>query len=365
MSVFQGSGSLKAYPGMNRSKVVYLIDDEFPGDLAAPLSSPRACEPGPGSLLLTDTLSRFSIVGGLLHYSAGSGWGDPGLWAQVGLARAAGRAMLVRTDLVAVGNQHYGWDGDQASTIATGNAIALNAGVLRAYDTASGPNLYTIVAGWAILATVLRSSGAFHLIRGAGLPDWTLLWPAITNATTPLYPAFSNSSIEKDIDYLRVTDFPAPWDTDNGIATNAIPAAGVGEETTSLADAIIEATWTAVAGQVYELSVRRTDDDNRWIVRGDQVGGTIKLIERNAGVETERGSAAQVWTPGNIYRVVVTQFGDTIKAVSANSNKFEYALASFNNTATGVKTSHAVTNLITWPRTISGAALTALTEAGA
>lgn len=132
------------------------------------------------------------------------------------------------------------------------------------------------------------------------------------------------------------------------------------ETTTSEANALIEQTWTAVTDETWELSTRRTDDDNRWIVRCDQAGSTIKLIERNAGVETERSSAAQTWTNGTQYRLVVVQDGDAIRTYVANVAKNSYTSASFNNTATGVETDKAGSNLVTYPRTLSGAALAEL-----
>jgi hypothetical protein len=119
------------------------------------------------------------------------------------------------------------------------------------------------------------------------------------------------------------------------------------------ANGLVEATWTAATGATYELDVRRTDNDNRWIIRCDQGGSTIKLIERNGGGETERSSAAQTWTNLTAYRIVAVCDTQSIKTVVGVTAKNSYALASFNATATGVKTSHAVADLVSWPRTIS------------
>ena len=121
-------------------------------------------------------------------------------------------------------------------------------------------------------------------------------------------------------------------------------------------------TWAAVTGQVLELSTRQTDTDNRWIIRCDQAGSTIKIIERNAGTETERATAAQTFTNGVSYRVSISQFGNTISTSVDVSAKASYASAAFNNTATIVTTNRAGTNLVTWPYVMSGAALAEITR---
>lgn len=207
-----------------------------------------------------------------------------------------------------------------------------------------------------LFAVVQRTMGNFYVL------DNTLFWPGVSGriqthqATSRGGPFCMN--------YLCIAQLGSPWNTDYGIATNRIETASAGETTTSEVNAIIEATWTVNTGDIFELDVRRTDDDNRWVVRGDQAGSTIKLIERNAGIETERSSAAQTWTNGASYRLVVTLVNEVIRSFTKSStshvSKNIYASAIFNQTATGVKTSHAVSNLIAWPCTLSGAALAEL-----
>ena len=51
--------------------VGYLFKEDFTTADAAPISNPRVCEPGPGTLNITDSTSRFSITGGKLVIAAG------------------------------------------------------------------------------------------------------------------------------------------------------------------------------------------------------------------------------------------------------------------------------------------------------
>jgi len=159
--------------------------------------------------------------------------------------------------------------------------------------------------------------------------------------------------INHTVDNLRVTDLTGAWTSDYGIATQRKATSVDSDTITMQANALVEHTITAATGVTQELNVRYTDADNRWIVRMDQAGSTCKLIERNAGTETERASAAQTWTNGSTYRIVVICDGTTITSFVAYVQKNTYASATLNQTATTATVSNAGTNLISWPRTVT------------
>jgi hypothetical protein len=190
-----------------------------------------------------------------------------------------------------------------------------------------------------------------------------LLWVDTLGSASPVRAVTGPSAPARmcaGVDFLRVTQLSPPWNTDYGIATNRVATTSAVSETTSEANALIEHTITAATGVTQELSIRRTDDDNRWVIRMDQAGSTIKLIERNGAAETERSSAAQTWTNGTAYRVVAIADGNAIRSFVADVARNAYTSATFNNTATGVQVSHAGSDLVAWPRVLSGAALAAL-----
>jgi hypothetical protein len=167
----------------------------------------------------------------------------------------------------------------------------------------------------------------------------------------------------------HVVQLPAPWNSAYGIATNRTASPVTGNSLTHEVDCVIDFTWTAATNEVLEIDLRRTGADNRWIVRCDQAGSTIKLIERNGGTETERASAAQTWTNGTVYRILAYADGNTIftKAGTVGNigNKNSYASATFNNTATIAMVSGFATgtNFVAWPRTLTGTALSVLQAA--
>lgn len=341
----------------------YLLHDEFTTAQAAPISVPRNAEPGPGVFpsVKTDTGNRISIANGKLRFANtdGSSAGNPAVWG-VGFSRVAGRAMIFTMEWnVAFGRGLVGWDTDQASS-PDGHAINItNATIGARVGSIPDTVLATVVLNTAHqIGLILRSpTGAFYVVDGK------LQWVDLTSSFATLYPEFntvgySNTSIML-IDDLEILDLASPWDTDWGLATNRVAIPGVGTTTTSVANALVEMTWTAVTGQTWNLMVRRTDDDNCWIVRCDQSGSTIKLFEKIAGVETERGTAAFAWTNGVAFRVVAVHDGDTIavhvhpaSGMAGTPLKITYTSASFNNTAIGVKTDRAGVDLVAWPITM-------------
>jgi len=336
---------------------VFLLRDEFVTDEAAPIASPRTCEPGPGTCVVTDTLNVLSVSGGRLVATSGAGYGDPGVWGDL-FTRAVGMAVFGEIIEIESGRELFGFDTDRSSL--PNQALFFFGNNLYAYE-----NTQIEVGGCAlntsyVLSVVQRTAGTFYLIRGGVYTNWTLLYVANVLNYTQMYPCCVGHTKGWSAGYMRRAQLASSWATDYGIATNRVESAAVDELTSSEADAIIEATWTAVTGETWELRTRRTDVDNRWIVRCSQADSTIKLIERNAGVVTERSSAAQTWTNGTAYRLVVIQDDETIKTYVADVVKNSYASAAFNKLATGVKTSHAVSNLVCWPRTLSGAALAEL-----
>lgn len=347
---------------------IFLLRDDFTTAASAPLASPRTAEPGPGTLTLVQTDGEFSISSGKLVFpaQATANWGDLTARYATGFARAAGRTMLFRVEYSTLSHNWIGWhDNAGTSELDVEFVLHANSAVIRFMDgTNSIANMGNMATSTPYsYAIVLRSTGAFAFVKGGAITQWTLSWIEPAKTTATLYPWFSNHSAVGTLDFFRVLDLATPFDSDYGLATQRTASPVANDTITSEANAVIELTWVAVTGETVEVSTRRTTDNDRWILRGDQAGSTVKLIEVVAGVETERASAAQTWTNTTSYRIVVVQDGNTIRGYVANVLKWTYASAASNNTATGIKTNKAGTNLIAWPRTLTGAAAALLDAA--
>lgn len=336
--------------------VNYILLDRFTTNASAPLTTPRTCEPGPGQLTIVDTNSIISIVSSQLVIN-----GTPAANDRVvsgALARAAGRAFVLsvpsRTTVTTGGQFRVGF----GAAATDGNLdIGLDYSSTTAIRIKTGASVIdtiTLGAGTHDIACVMRATGGFLLTRVGGTGNYTLQWIYNATTTAEIAKIFNTSATALNVtcDDFRILDLGGAWATDYGIATDRKATTAANDTIVMAADAIVEHTITAATGVTQELHVRRSDATHKWIVRMDQVGGTIKLIEDNAG-ETERSSAAQTWTNGTQYRVVVVCDGNTIKTYVANVAKNSYTSATFNNAATGVLVDRAGTDLVAWPRTIA------------
>src|SRR3972149_12041444 len=102
------------------SRLIVLLDDEFITAEAAPLASPRACEPGPGTLTLVQTDGEMSIGAGALVFPAQATpvLGDQGFYG-TGVTRAAGVGLLNRVNYSTVATDYpFAWA--TAATLAFG-----------------------------------------------------------------------------------------------------------------------------------------------------------------------------------------------------------------------------------------------------
>lgn len=344
--------------------------DDFTTNEAAPLASPRTAEPGPGTLTLVDTEDKLSISGGALVCAGGKaspGYGDPAIYG-ASVARSAGRTLLAVLNLDQTNKEaSLGWDSNQSSILTDG--VLFNAsGTLQAYNSAFTGNLdsYSASTDYSI-AVALRGTGFFVYAKGGVFTDWMLVWVAASGTTANLYPVLGSTSAALDASTLRVLDLPAPFDTDYGLATNRIAGAvSAGATFVHEANCLIEFVLTTIgsAGFAY-IDYRKQDDNNCWRIRWNS-SGTLALIERVAGVDTERGSATSVLSNG--HRIVVIADGTTIRVYSNNVLRITYASATNFATETdgeleALGTGGAVSDIVAWPRTLTGQAKTLLDAA--
>ena len=338
---------------------VYLFRDEFPIDDDAPVTSPRSANPG--TMTITDTGNRCSVVGGKLEIAAGVAAVKIGLGAQT---RAAGLAyFLQETSAETADGSMMAWHTSvaQVSQLDAKHGFMLSA---RAITDDEYRYAYTQPIYTPTMCLVLKATGCFYLIKNSN--DWQIEYISNINNTATMYPVITvaANSIARTIDHVAVAQLGAPFTTED-FYTQKVASADADTTITGLANCVVEATRTFVTNDVYELSFRRVDDDNRFVVRCSQSGSTAKLIEINGGTETERASVAVTFTNGANFRIFAKCIGNTYQvfvALAAAAYDSLYVLnyvgASALSTATGAKVNLASTNFVAWPRILSGAALT-------
>lgn len=345
----------------------YLFQDEFTTDQAGPLPANRTAEPGPGQWVLVQNDGNLSITGQTLAYPTQTTpvMGDQGGYTASTYARVAGRGLFAnyRRNGTTQASM-FGWFAITSLGYAgIASRAAFFASIISAASSAiniPGSTLTPFVANvWYSIAVILRPSGSFVLIKGGVYTKWSLVFVGVEGSSSNLRGGFSNQNASGNIDDVRIVDLPAPWNTQYGIATNYLSSVTSGNTTTSTADAWVTVDWTAAAGETVDLMVRRTDDNNCWIARCIKNSNIIRLIEKNAGIETVRSSAARTWNTGTTYTIVALMTGSGITLYTHVAGAFgssvnTYASATFNQTQTGVKVQGgaSLANLVCFPRDV-------------
>jgi hypothetical protein len=366
--VKDSAGNISSVYGSPVSVIVPIFFDQFTTAEGAPIASPRTAEPGPGTLNLVQTGSNFSISSNKLQSAdhPSTVWNVEAV-NSAAVTRANGLTSFLTITPAATGGHLVAGFDKVANTWNPNNSkeqfiYFRESGLLTIHDGENNANVGTSYSSSVAYKTavVLRSAGAFYFVKGGLFTEWTLIYVSRTGSTATLYTGLATADNAWTLDNMDVFALAAPFDSDYGYATARVASPGVGETITGTANAIVEMTWTAVTGQTWNLYVRRTDDNHTWAVRCDQGGSTIKLIEIN-GSETEWASAAQTFTNGSTYRIMIIMDGNTIQGVvNQAAAKWTYSSATYNNTETGIKSDRAGTNLISWPRVAAGSALSGL-----
>lgn len=325
---------------------------KFAVDAAAPLASPLVGDVG--SIPIVDSASVMSQSGGALVLNGTAAASNDGLLSSV-ITRAPGLATVMTLPARTTMNTTFGWDasGGLTNNNSTVGFDYSGTTVLRAKIGTSAPFTATLGAGIHCLICVLRSTGGFILSRVGLSGDWRLFWVFNTLNTNAMIKVRPSGAVNYALGMLGLLDLSlldARFATDYGLATARLATTVNGDTIAAEGNAIVEHTITAQTGVTQELMIRRTDDNNCWILRQGPPGtDTIKLIEKVAGVETERDSDASVTVNGTQYRIVAIMRDTNIQSTVALAAKSNYNSASFNSTETGVKVSHAGVDLVSWP----------------
>lgn len=252
----------------------------------------------------------------------------------------------------------------------TNNSLFLTHGSIARYPNAAILWSYTQGASnTQEIAVIKRSTyGAWYLVRESVVGDWVLHWVNHTVSTTNNYAVLRDGIAAGRATYIetmRVCQLPAPWDTDYGIATQRLAGArSPGDTFTHEADGLIEYIQTALCTtSTTKVRFRQQDNSNHWLL-STYPSGTLYLGEKVDGVNTWRGNTGACVVNGS--RVVLVLDDIVIKVFVDDVLKLTYSSASnFKTCTNGIVESLGggpgqIDDLVTWPRTLSGAALAEL-----
>lgn len=359
-------------PAALQQVLTFLLRDDFATDAGAPLTSPRACDPGPGTLTLSQLDGSLSISSSRLNVPSqpggAGGFGELGYLGTVVSGRPSGVAFMNEWTWTTLSNPvPCGWAFNNSLNFGgfanlAGGIYFPSPGTTWIVDNAGGFALGGAGPSAGVsykLAVVGRSAGWYFLIKGGVFADWTLLWVGDRDTRTGLRPAYSEFGSVASSDFARVADLVvngyAEW-SDYGIATQRIAGAVPGGQAfTHEANCHIEWTQTTLPAGNNNIEFRRQDSNNLWDAEIYSTGD-FRLYEKVAGGYMLRASAAGVVSAGD--RIVIIANGTTIRGFSNNTLRWTYSSASNFQTATSglySLVSGTLSDLIAWPFTLSGA----------
>jgi len=213
-------------------ELVWLLRDLFTTDDAAPITSPRTCEPGPGTLLATEVDGSFAVTGEELVFTAQTtpATGDQKLNADDGITRDAGiglfQSLSLTTGSTGVVGLVFGWSGVKTTSWWNNDSFDgfyLAFGETNVYGSSSSEvaGVETGIGTFdnAIYGLIARSVGA-HYIK-----DGVLLWVGTLSDAVTLYYLFSNYATAGNLPETSILDLPAngytEWDEDFSTVTDS------------------------------------------------------------------------------------------------------------------------------------------------
>lgn len=346
--------------------------DQFTTDDAGPLVGARTCEPGPGSITLVNTTvdGVIAIDGSKLTFTKptdGFGYANFGFTINA-IEREIGRCWSMKYASIGFPDRHtFGI----TTAAGLGNAGLYGFNIANAAELNIRDNSVDIVVPLASnlingteyeMVLVLRGTGCLYFIKGGTQwPDWELLWVSQQSDTITLYPMWGNLNTSATIDDVMVRDLSGVLANEYGGCVFAEFYHNSGDVFAGVADALGIEIWTPVADETYRMIFRRSDSNNYLGVECSQGDSTIQFFKVEAGVETSIGSAAaQTFTAGAQYRIVVRLKGDALTAFVDRVEKLDDT-SSFNQTETGFSSEWsggtdggAVANFQCWPLAWTG-----------
>lgn len=362
-----------AFNGINESDplietartISFILRDEFVTNDDAPVTSPRTMEPDGGVITLVQNDGQMSIVDSFLNVPAQvtPAYGDLSAYFSNSINKVLGLAfsMLIK---------HIAFDSGQFG----GFKLAANGGFagtnIMLYRDAYGIQIQTAAGGFRrgisdpplsdtahekVYTVVMRTTGLFFFIN-----DMLVFIEHSATFSSTFY-GFANYTQQFKKDFDRVSELPAPFNVDNGIALYSTDTPVNGVTITGSEDGNISFAWTPGAGEVLNIRFRREDDDNCMIIRCSQASNIIQLIRRWAGVETQfGGNLSATFNAGTLYPIYVRYFKDRFYAgIDSTGAGSAFAICSYNLHSTGVKVDgfSSASRLQVFPFYMSGTAL--------
>lgn len=369
---------------VSQGGITYLLHDEFTTDAAAPLASPRTCEPGPGTLTISDADGAMNIASAQLEIVAPlSGHASQKLgWLAFSGSRPIGQMTAIKTTVeTGMTSLAAGYGGGISYWPQHIGIIRISASRIDYYEGGSNAVL-SVASAFDVpheYFFITRSPGGIFAFRANGSSDIKIEWIGTANTATTSYfalmSAFGGTAGKKQkTDYVKSAQLPSPWSDNYGVCdVHATPGVS-GTDYTGQANAIIDLVVTAPASLAGEAGYwfRKQDASNGYKAYFDSAGAF--LVDRYvAGTPTNVVSVAGVITGSGTRTIRTIADGTSLRFYTLSGTTWAQRGGTITDSSFGSQTTITPTadaswtggggsigQLDSWPRTLSGAALAAL-----
>ena len=176
------------------------LDDEFLVPDPNPLSQPRICEPGPGTLFWQDLDNRLSVTFGALQFAgASAAWDRTYLYSQTSFQRKSGRFLEFEWTPQNVDSLRVGWQKGKSGLIQE-NVALIYFGSGATINVVDDLDVVSPLYPYVTFSTSDRGrvydtgDGFLYYINEQPSASWTLLWRKELSPSRleSLWPAVQN-----------------------------------------------------------------------------------------------------------------------------------------------------------------------------
>jgi len=311
-----------------------LLYDTFKTDDAAPITSPRTCEPGPGALTAIDTTNKLSISGDQLVASGTNTNYDPSVNGGAVAAKTSGSSAFASiVNQSQSSDMQFGYvdNVDTASLMSSGRQVMLaryndDMYVIHPDNTSLKIN-DTFPAASYISGVVLRDNGAFYIVDGE------LVW--VDDNTWPTNLSIALGAVEDShaIDFLMelpLADYNSAWGGDWSEVTDTKTNPASDTTFDCAADCHFNKTVTVEDTNAVRIRVRYTDGDNyfelfldtdRTVRLRNTVGGSIETLHTTAALTDATSYEFDLILNGSAYSLFIDKvLADSGSVTNAGNN---------------------------------------------
>jgi len=302
------------------------------------LTSPRTCEPGPGTLTVIDTTNRLLISGDRLVASGAVSNYDPSVNGGAVAARTAGNSVFASiVNQSQSSDMQFGYvdNVSTASNMASGRQVMLaryNNDLYAIYPDNTAIKINdTAPASSYIGGVVLRNNGGFYIVDGE------LVWVDDNTWPTNLSVALGSVEDSHAIDFLMelpLATYDSSWGGDwtEVTDTKTNPANGTTFDCES--DYHLNATFTYEAGKFVSIRCRYNTSSN-YVAFEAADDGKFKTYENVAGNFNSLTTTSSIFSDGVAYQIDMVNQGNNLKVyvdgVLRANNTTNAALASYTS----------------------------------